>query len=348
MADAVRHARQTQWVTVRPIRIAVDALGGDAAPREIVRGALGAAARFPDVQVILAGPIDTLKQESGPTVPANIFLRDAPEVIGMGEEPAKAVRSKPQSSLVVAARMVREGEADAVVSAGNTGATMAAALLVIGRIAEIARPAIAVTIPTPAGPVVLVDAGANAECKPVNMLQFAKMGRAYATSVLGIESPRVGLLSIGQESSKGNELVRNTWPMLEESDLHFVGNVEGQDIMAGRADIVVTDGFTGNVVLKVLEGLAGTIFSELRSGATRSLRGRLGGMLMRPALRELTTKLDRDEYGGTPLLGVAGVCIIGHGSSNAKSISNAIGAAARAVKGDIVDRLARDITKKGE
>lgn len=325
--------------------VAVDAMGGDFAPREVVQGALQAAAAL-DLQVLLVGLPEAIEKAlDGKALPRNVSVVAASDVISMQDEPAWAVRAKKDSSMVVAARMVKEGRAGAFVSAGNTGATMAAALLVIGRIPGVQRPAIATPIPTPSGPVVLVDAGANSECRPEHLLQFAKMAHVYAASVLHVDGPKVGLLSIGEEPSKGDEVVQQTFPLLKESGLDFVGNVQGQDIPLGGVDIVVTDGFTGNVVLKVMEGMVEAMFSQLSASIVGSLKPEAGSVL-KPLLIGLKKKLDREEYGGAPLLGVDGVCIICHGSSSAKSIANAIARAREACDNDVVGKLRAEIARQ--
>lgn len=312
-------------------RIALDAMGGDRGPDEIVAGALEAA-RDGRLTPIVFGPagLDTRGLE----------LRVAPDVIEMDEKPAEAVRAKPDSSLVAAVRAVAEGEADAVVSAGNTGAMLAAGLLELRRLPGVLRPAIAVPIPAKRGPSVLLDAGANADARPEHLLQFATMGSVFAEEILGIGRPEVRLLSIGEEAEKGNQLALEAHALLAESGLNFAGNTEGRDILRGAADVVVTDGFTGNVVLKTLEGTIRTILESLREEITATATGKLGGVLIRPAARRLRHRLDPDTYGGAYLLGLRGLAVIAHGNSSHTAIANALRLAARGVENEVVDRLA--------
>jgi phosphate acyltransferase len=310
-------------------RIAVDAMGGDRGPAEVVAGALEA--RTEGLTPILFGSgID----------PQGLELREASQVIEMHEKPADAVRSKPDSSLVAAVRAVAEGEADAVVSAGNTGAMLAAGLLVLRRIPGVMRPAIAVPLPAKRGPSVLVDAGANADARPEHLLQFATMGAVFAEELLGIAHPQVKLLSIGEEAEKGNQLTLEAHALLAASDLDFAGNCEGRDILAGAADVVVADGFTGNVALKTIEGTIRTLLDALREEIVASTRTKVGGLLIRPAAGRLRRRLDPDTYGGAYLLGLRGLAVIAHGNSSRTAIANAIRLAARGVEHDVVGRLA--------
>jgi glycerol-3-phosphate acyltransferase PlsX len=309
--------------------IAVDAMGGDRGPGEIVAGAL--AARGDTLTPILFGDkgLDT----------RGLDLHETTGVVEMHEKPADSVRAKPESSLVASVRAVHEGKADAVVSAGNTGAMLAAGLLELRRIPGVMRPAIAVPIPAQNGPSVLLDAGANADARPEHLVQFATMGAVFAEEILGIPRPSVRLLSIGEEEEKGNQLTLDAHALLKESDLEFRGNCEGRDILRGAADVVVTDGFTGNVVLKTLEGAIRTILEGLRAEITASTRGRIGGVLIRPAARNLRHRLDPDTYGGAYLLGLRGLAVIAHGNSSSRAIENAIRLAARGVDNDVVGRL---------
>jgi len=313
------------------IRIAVDAMGGDRGPEEIVAGALDA--RSDQIAPVLVGPagLDTQGLE----------LIEAPEVIGMDEKPTEAVRAKPDSSLVVACRAVREGKADAVVSAGNTGAMLAACLLEIRRLPGVRRPAIAVTIPSRTGAAVLLDAGANADARPEDLLQFGHMGAVFAEEILDIHNPEIRLLSIGEEPEKGNQLTLEAHELLAASDLNFAGNTEGRDLLRGGADVVVTDGFTGNVALKLLEGTIRNLLDAFREEITATMRGKLGGLLIRPAARRLRNRLDPDTYGGAYLLGLRGLAVIAHGNSSRRAIANAVRLAARGVDHDVVGRLAQ-------
>lgn len=319
------------------MKIAVDAMGGDFAPVEIVKGAVDACAHF-GLPVILVGDQDLIRRElkKYPATGLPIEIRHASEVVEMDEHPANAIRRKSDSSIVVAAGLVSNQEAQAMVSAGNTGAAMAVATLKIGRIAGIDRPAIGALLPTINGKTVMLDAGANVDCSVENLLQFAIMGSEYAKRVLKVSNPRVGLLSIGEEPTKGNEVTKATNARLRASNLNFVGNVEGKDVFRGAADVVVCDGFVGNVVLKVSEGMAEFVLDCLRQALQSNTAAKLGALLVKPALRRAKAGFDYAEYGGAPLLGVNGVCIICHGRSNSRAITNAIRAAADAIENDIV------------
>ena len=310
------------------VRVAVDALGGDRGPEAIVAGAVEAAG----IEPILFGPagLDTHGLELVPTT----------QEIAMDEKPAEAVRSKPDSSLVAACRAVGEGRADAVVSAGNTGAMLAACLLEFRRLPGVMRPAIAAPLPAMEGVSVLIDSGANADARPEHLLQFAYMGAIFAEEILGIERPSVRLLSIGEEPEKGNQLTLEAHELLAGSDLRFEGNTESRDLLKGAADVVVCDGFTGNIALKLMEGTIKTFLSALREETLRTRKGKVGGLLIRGAARGLRDRLDPDTYGGAYLLGLNGLAVIAHGNSSPKAIANAIGLAARGVEHDVVGRLA--------
>jgi glycerol-3-phosphate acyltransferase PlsX len=312
------------------IRIAVDAMGGDRGPEVVVEGAL--AARTDGIEPVLFGSAG-LDTGGLPLVPTT-------QVVGMREKPADAFRTKAESSLVRAVKAVADGEADAVVSAGNTGAMLAAGLVLLRRVPGVRRPAIAVPIPARQRPSILIDAGANADCRPEHLLQFATMGAVFAEEILGIARPRVRLLSIGEEPEKGNLLTLEAHELLAASDLDFRGNAEGRDILEGAADVLVTDGFTGNVALKSVEGSIRTLLQLLREEITASTSGTLGGFLIRPAARRLRKRLDPDSYGGAYLLGLRGLVVIAHGNSSATAIANAIRLAARGVDHDVVGRLA--------
>jgi glycerol-3-phosphate acyltransferase PlsX len=312
------------------IRVAVDALGGDKAPGEIVAGAL--AARSAGIEPILFGPADLEAQ--------GLPLIETTDEVAMDDKPAEAVRGKPDSSLVRAVRAVADGDADAVVSAGNTGAMLAASLLVLRRLPGVMRPAIAVPIPTQRGPSVLIDCGANADARPEHLLQFAYMGAVFAEEILGIERPEVRLLSIGEEPEKGNQLTLEAHALLADADLDFAGNAESRDLLAHAADVIVVDGFTGNVALKLLEGTIKAVLDALRAEIASTAPGKLGGLLIRPAARRLRARLDPDAFGGAYLLGLRGLVVIAHGSSGRVAVSNAIRLAARGVEHDVVSRLA--------
>lgn len=324
------------------VRIAVDAIGGDYAPQEIIKGAIEAQ-RDSEVKILLVGPQKLLREQIAGYGADFLEIVDAPEVIEMGEKAAQAVRAKEHSSPMVAAKLCREQRADGFVSAGNTGAVMAAALLTWGRIPGVKRPAIAIVIPTPSGPVLLLDAGANADCKPENLLQFAQMGSAYARKILNIDNPSVGLLNVGEEESKGSELYQQAHQLLKASSLHFLGNIEGRDIVHAKVNVVVCDGFTGNIVLKLLEGTTEVFFSEIKNKIKESFLTRMAGAVLAPGLLDLKKKLDYEEYGGAPLLGLNGVCIISHGKSKAKAIKNAIRVAKRMVLNNVVMEIKEEI-----
>ena len=318
------------------IRVAVDALGGDRAPEEVVAGALEAASE--GVQPVLYGPagLDT----------GGLPLVETTQEIAMDEKPADAVRAKPDSSLVRACRAVGEGEAEAVLSAGNTGAMLAAGLLEIRRLQGVMRPAIAVVIPSRRGPSVLIDSGANADARPEHLLQFAHMGAIFAEEVLERTAPAIGLLSIGEEPEKGNALTLEAHALLAASGLRFRGNVESRGLLDGAADVLVTDGFTGNVCLKLLEGTIKTLLDALREEIGASARGKAGGFLIRPAARSLRGRLDPDTYGGAYLLGLRGLAVIAHGNSSRTAIANAIRLAARGVEHKVVERLGERIAER--
>ena len=313
-------------------------MGGDRGPDEIVAGALEA--RADGIEPVIFGD---------PSVdPQGLELQATSGVIGMDEKPAEAVRAKPDSSLVSSVRAVAEGRADAVVSAGNTGAMLAAGLLELRRIPGVMRPAIAVPIPGRRGPSVLLDCGANADARPEHLLQFGAMGSVFAEEILDISNPEVRLLSIGEEPEKGNQLTLEAHELLAASDLNFKGNTEGRDILAGASDVVVTDGFTGNVTLKLLEGTILTLLDALREEITATARGKIGGFLIRPAARRLRHRLDPDTFGGAYLLGLRGLVVIAHGNSSRTAIANAVRLAARGVEHDVVGRLATRLPQRTE
>ncbi len=328
------------------MRIAVDAMGGDHAPAEIVKGALRSIEQF-DIEVILVGQPERIKEflPQG-EVPARVRIKEATEVVEMDEHPAQAVRRKKDSSIVVATRLVKEGEADALVSAGSTGAQMAASLLGLGRIKGIDRPAIVTVLPTLEGGKLLLDVGANPDAKPEHLLQYAMMGSIYAESILGIKNPKVGLLNIGTEETKGNELTQATYPFLRKAPLNFIGNVEGRAIPYGQAaDVVVCEGFVGNVVLKTTEGLAGALFQLIKEKITATPLRKMGALAIKPGLKEIAKMMDYAEYGGAPLLGVNGISIISHGSSNEKAIFNAIRVAKECVESGFIEEIKKELPR---
>jgi glycerol-3-phosphate acyltransferase PlsX len=312
------------------IRVAVDALGGDRAPEEVVAGALLAASDT--IKPILFGPTGLSA--------GGLEHVETDGSVEMHEKPADVVRAKPDSSLVRAVRAVGDGDADAVVSAGSTGALLAASLLHVRRLPGVLRPAAAVMIPARRGPTVLIDGGANADARPEHLVQFAHMGVVFAEEMLGVAEPEVRLLSIGEEPEKGNQLTLETATLLAESGLRFMGNQEGRVLLEGEADVIVCDGFTGNVALKTLEGAILSVVGSLRSEVEATMRGKIGGLLIRPAARRLRQRLDPDTYGGAYLLGLKGLVVISHGSSSRHAIANAIALAARGVEHRMVERLA--------
>ena len=333
-----------------PVDIVLDAMGSDKAPDPEIRGAI-LAARTLDVRVHLVGPEDLLRpklreclkaaERTGPRLGGKpvrlpIFIQQASEWISMEDKAAQAVRSKRDSSMRVGLKMVREGKAAGFITAGNTGAAMATAKMVLGSLAGVDRPALATIFPTSTGrPCILLDVGANVDSDPENLVQFAFMGHMYAKNVLGTPNPRVGLLSIGEEDSKGNTLTRDTLPLLRELPLNFLGNVEGRDIFNGNADVIVCDGFVGNCVLKSAEGTAKMLTSILRDSLKSTVTSQVGALLSRKAFTVLKKRLDYSEYGGAPLLGVRGAVIVGHGSSGDKAIMNGIRVAAELARAEV-------------
>jgi phosphate acyltransferase len=328
------------------LRIAIDAMGGDEAPGSIIDGAL-VAARHLQVGLLLVGSRDTIERELSrhPGVASlDVETIDTPDWIEMAEPAAAALRRKPRASIRVAAESVRDGRAAALFSAGHTGATVMAAHAAFGRLPGVDRPALATIIPTRDRPAVLLDSGATVECRPQHLVQFAIMGAAYARIVLDCPDPRVGLLSVGEEESKGNELTREAHQLLKTAPVQFVGNVEGRDVYAGQADVIVCDGFTGNVTLKISEGLVETVESLLHDELSATFGTRVGYLLSRQAYRRFRKRLDYSEYGGAPLLGLNGLCIVGHGRSSAKAVRNAVAMAMRGVTDGLLDKLAREMT----
>ena len=318
------------------MRIAVDAMGGDGGVPVSVEGAV-AASREHGVEVVLVGHQAAVERElarhKAESLP--ITVRHASQVVESGEQPSHALRRKRDSSMRVAASLVRDGEAAAFISAGNTGAAMAIAMFTMGVLPGVDRPAIAVVLPNKRGRTIMLDVGANIDPKPWHLAQYAVMGYIYARDIYGVAEPRVGLLSVGEEEGKGNELAREVFKRLEESPINFVGNVEGRDVYNGNTDVVVTDGFTGNVVLKVSESLAEMLVHFLREEMSRSPATKMAALLVRPAFRRLWKRVDYTETGGAPLLGINGACIIGHGASPARAVKNAIRTAAEWVKADV-------------
>jgi glycerol-3-phosphate acyltransferase PlsX len=325
--------------------IAVDAMGGDAGPSAVVEGAV-LAASDPHIRLILVGDEPKVRAALD-TFPASPRIRTvhAPTVVAMEDSASSVVRRRRDSSIWRATELVKTGEADAVVSAGHTGASMATAFFLLGTLQGVERPAIATILPTLRGKAVLLDVGANVDSKPHHLVQFAIMGHVYAQRMLAVASPRVGLLSIGEEDTKGNELTKETFKLLKQTQVNFIGNVEGRDVYTGTADVVVCDGFIGNVALKLSEGLAETIMQVLRREITDSVAGRLGFLLLRPAFRRFKRRVDYAEYGGAPLLGINGVSIICHGRSSPKAIKNAVLVARDFVAGRVNRHIRDDIER---
>lgn len=307
------------------MKIALDAMGGDDAPGAIVEGAIEAVREL-DVEIILVGDEKEIKKELSrrPSDRLPLSIVHASQRVEMDESPSSVVRKKRDSSIWVATDLVKKSEAVAVISAGNTGASMATALFILGPLPGVERPAIATPLPTLKGTSILIDVGANVDCKPQHLFQFGIMGHIYAKEILGISQPKVGLLSIGEEDTKGNELTKEVFKLLKASTLHFIGNVEGRDVYTGAADVIVCDGFIGNVALKISEGLSDAIIQFLKREIMGSPLGKLGYFLLKPSFSRFKKKVDYAEYGGAPLLGVDGISIICHGRSSGRAIKNAI------------------------
>jgi len=320
-------------------------MGGDDGPGSIVDGAL-VAARHLQIGLLLVGDRSAIERELArhPGAGAlDLQILDTPEAIGMEEPAASALRRKPRASIRLAAEAVKRGDAAAVFSAGHTGASVMAAHAAFGRMPGVDRPALATIIPTRRHPAVLLDSGATVECRPQHLVQFAVMGAAYARAALGCASPRVGLLSVGEEESKGNDLTREAHQLLKTAPIAFVGNIEGKDVYAGEVDVIVCDGFTGNVTLKISEGLVETVQHLLHAELSSTFGTRVGYLLSRQAFRRFRKRLDAAEYGGAPLVGLNGLCIVGHGRSSAKAVRNAVAMAAKFVDDGLLDKLSREV-----
>lgn len=328
------------------MRIAVDAMGGDFAPRNAVEGAVAACREF-GIPILLVGQEPVVRGELARLKVGGLPIEvvHADEVIGMDEPVIHAIRKKKRSSIREAARLVRQGEAQGIVSAGHTGAIMAISKIVIGSLEGVDRPALATLVPTKTGSSILLDVGANVDCKPYHLRQFAVMGSFYAQAILQRRQPRIGLLSIGEEDTKGNEQTREVFGILRQASINFVGNVEGRDVFNGSVDVIVCDGFVGNITLKVSESLAETLEHLLGEEIRRSIWGRIGYLFTRPALRKLKKRVDYSEYGGAPLLGIRGVCIICHGRSTPKAIKNAVRVAGDFCAKDVNGQISRGLAE---
>ena len=326
------------------MKIIVDAMGGDNAPMAPVEAAVRAVKEL-DVEIVLVGQKEVVEKElSAYDYPNDkISIANADEVITNHEEPAKAVRSKKNASVVVAANMLKKGEGDAMLSMGNTGALLASGLLIVGRIKGILRPALATLLPSAKGPKMLIDAGANTNCKPENLVQFGIMGSIYMKNVLGIESPTVGLMSNGEEEGKGDELTKETFPLLKKAPINFIGNIEGRDVMEGTADVITCDGFVGNVILKTVEGMGHVVSTKVKNIFMKNLFTKLGAIFVMGGLNEFKQSMDYREYGGAPLLGTKRPVIKGHGSSDAKAVFSAIRQAKKFVETNLIEEIVNNI-----
>ncbi|RXT15075.1 phosphate acyltransferase PlsX [Ammoniphilus sp. CFH 90114] len=333
------------------MRIAVDAMGGDHAPQAIVEGALQAAKTLPNIHILLVGDESKIIPLLGGKALANIEIIHASEVITPDEkEPAKAIRRKKDSSMAVALDLVKDRQADGVISAGNTGAFMSGGVFKTKRIEGVERPALAPILPTLEGTGTLVlDVGANMDAKPEHLLQYAIMGNIYARDVMAIAKPRIGLLNVGTEELKGNELTKEAFALFEKQSFHFIGNIEARDIPFGVCDVVICDGFSGNILLKSMEGIANAVFQVMKDEFSSSLISKFGAALLKPSLRGIKRKMDYTEYGGAPLLGLQGTCIKAHGSSNAHAVKNAIVQAARFIEKDVIGHINKEVKpERGE
>ena len=332
------------------MKIFVDAMGGDFAPQAPVAGAIEALRRYPEIEVVLAGVIPEIEKHLADCddVRSRITLLDAPEVITNEESPVMGVRRKVNSATVKGMLALRDKEVDGFVSAGSTGAVLAGGMFRLGRIPGIERPALAPMLPNGKGYVLLIDCGANVDCKPEYLIQFGMMGSAYMQGVMGLKNPRVGLVNIGAEAEKGNALVKETYPLMETAPYNFVGNVEARDITADQADVIVCDGFTGNVVMKFMEGVAGTLMGIIKKELLCDLRGKIAGLIAKPAFRRVKKMMDYTEVGGAPLLGVQGAVVKAHGSSNGHAISCAIGQVIKMIDGRVVEVIEKGVAATQE
>ncbi|MDD6340199.1 MAG: phosphate acyltransferase PlsX [Butyrivibrio sp.] len=325
-----------------PVNVAVDAMGGDNAPFEIVKGAVDAVNENDKVAVTLVGREEIVKAELAKYKfdESRITVVNADDVIETAEHPVHAIRRKKESSLVIALKLVKEGKADAFVSAGSTGAVLVGGQAIVGRIKGIDRPPLAPVLPTSKGPALLVDCGANVDARSDHLVKFARMGSIYMKYVMGIENPRVAIVNIGAEEEKGNALVKETFPLLKEcDDINFIGSIEARDVPSGYADVMVCDAFVGNCILKMFEGVGATLFSEIKASLMSSFRSKLGALLIKPALKKVLKKYDASEYGGAPMIGLNGLVVKSHGSSKAKEIRNSIFQCVSFVEADITGKI---------
>ncbi|KGN02886.1 phosphate acyltransferase [Clostridium novyi A str. 4570] len=330
------------------MKIVVDGMGGDYSPHIVVKGCIEAIKEYNNIDIIITGPEKLINDELEKYEynKEKITVLDAKDVITNNEHPVMAIRRKKESSIYKALQMVKNKEADAVISAGSTGAFLAGATLVVGRIKGVSRPALAPIMPGKNGPFMMIDCGANAECKPSNLVQFAKMGEIYFENILNVKNPTVGLINIGSEEEKGNELTKEAHKLLKGMDFNFVGNVEPRDIPTGNTNVLVCDGFVGNTVLKMYEGVASTIFETLKDEIMSSFRTKIGGLLLKPVFKKFKKDYDYKEYGGAAFLGVDGICIKAHGSSDDKAFKNAIKQAINFYENGIIDKIKSHIEQK--
>lgn len=330
------------------MKIVVDGMGGDYSPHLVVEGCIEAIKEYNNIDIIITGPEELISSELSKYEynKNKITILDAKDVITNNEHPVMAIRRKKESSIYKALELVKKGEADAVISAGSTGAFLAGATLVIGRIKGINRPALAPIMPGKNGPFMIIDCGANAECKPNNLVQFAQMGEIYFENILNINNPAIGLINIGLEEEKGNELTKEAHKLLKEKEFNFVGNIEPREVPSGNTNVLVCDGFVGNTILKMYEGVASTIFSTLKQEILSSFRSKLGGLLLKPVFKKFKKQYDYKEYGGAAFLGVQGICIKAHGSSDAKAFKNAIKQAIKFYDNKIIDKIREQIEQK--
>lgn len=331
------------------LRIVIDAMGGDRAPEEIIKGTIDAVNTFSDLTCILTGKEGKINRilDNYEYKTDSIEVVDASQIVTMSDKPSEVLRKKKDSSLIVGTNLVKDNKAEAIISAGNTGAVMASGIFNIGRVSEVKRPPIATVFPSKIGKTIVLDAGANVDSNPQHLIQFAIMGQIYAEQVLNITNPRVGLLSIGEEKEKGNKLNKSTYELMENDNKisNFIGNVEGRDIFKGNCDVVVCDGFVGNIVLKTTEGVASFVFDLLKDTLTKNLKSKLGALLLKDELKKMKEKVDYKQYGGAPLLGLQGLVIISHGSSDAQAIFSAIKVAREAIQNNVVKIIENKLEK---